>query len=556
MKKICSILLSLVLSVAAFSFVGCKPSVPDTPETLEVYVYEAGYGTQWCKDLLNLFKKKDWVKEKYPNLIIPTPVTNDVSDFAETKLNGGKKGNTFDLMFATNLEYFIGPNGNFLDLTDVVYNSQVPGENVLWKDKSLESYNETNTYIDPTDLSSRRQYLTSWAGGMNSILYNEDLLLKFTDKVPNTTDELLAVCEAVRTNTDKTKYSDNYSFISYSGGSYMENLFEIWWAQYEGVQGFKNFWNGIDGNRYSSDIFKQKGRLYGLQVLEEILDGNRCTKEEEEKGKYPSYVNRDATTLEFMQAQTLFLQGHGLFHCNGDWFENEMSNIRNQIIEREGSIDTFKTMRVPILSKIGVKLGITDAELSAIVDYVDGTTTVEPEFTSTEGLTKQEVIDAVREARTIVHSIGTYHEAGIPVYAEGKEVAVDFLRLMATDEALECYINATKGASLPFKYNLKEKNMTLYNSLGTLQQSRHDYFDTDAYEVYTLPTKRGFPLYRYGGVRPFVRESYYTDLFAKNKVWTAKEVDDSDKVKNYYDETIKTWTDVKWANALRLSGLG
>ena len=542
MKKICSILLSLVLGAATMVVTACgggddpqKAPADATPEsTLEVYVYEAGYGTQWCKDLLNLFKEQDWVKQKYPNLYIPAPVTNDVSNFAETKLNGGKKGNTFDIMFAVNLDYNIGVDGDFLDLTDVVYNSQVPEENILWKEKSLESYNETNTYIDTTNLSSRRQYLTSWAGGMDSILYNETLLNKFNVKVPNTTDELLAICETVKANTDKSKYADSYSFISYSGGTYIENLFEVWWAQYEGVQGFKNFWNGIDGNSYSADIFKQQGRLYGLEVLEDILDADKA------------YVNRDALTLEFMQAQTLFLQGHGLFHCNGDWFENEMSDISNQIKEEEGKIDTFKTMRVPIVSKLGVKLGITDQQLSAIVDYVDGATASEPAFSSTTGYTKNEVIDAVREARTVVHSIGTYHEAGIPKYADAKEVAIDFLRFMATDKALECYINATKGASLPFKYNLKEKNMALYNSLGTLQQSRHDYFDTDAYEVYTLPTKRGFPLYRYGGVRPFLKEDYFTQFFAANKTYTAQ---------RFYDETVAAWTEVKWTKALNDSGL-
>ena len=523
-------------SVASVGLVGCNKQIPDTDQTLQIYVFNAGYGTKWCTDMIEVFKQQDWVQEKYPNLIIPKPTVNDVGSFAETRLSAGEKGNSFDLMFAINLDYNTGPDGDFLDLTDVVYNSTVPGEDIKWSEKSLESYNESNTYIDPTDLSSKRQYLTSWAGGMNTILYNETLLKQFTDKLPNTTDELIAICAAVKANEGQNNenYNKGYSFMEYGTGSYFVHMMPIYWAQYEGIANYKNFWNGIDNNRYSKGIFDQKGRLYALEVMETLLDAKNA------------YLTRSAPTLEFMQAQTMFLQGNGLFFCNGDWFDNEMASIRDQIIEEQGYIDTFKTMKMPIVSKLGEKLGITDAELSAIVDYVDGTTATEPTFASTKSYTNAEVIAAVKEARTIVHSLGPNHQSGIPHYAKGKEVAIDFLRFMATDVAQESYIKSTGGASLPFKYKLKEKNMELYNALGTMQQTRHDYFGSEQYEVYTLPSNRAFPLFQYGGVKAFTREEYFTDFFAENKEWTAQK---------YFDKTKTDWSDVKWQNALSLSGL-
>ena len=82
MKRIASLLMCLVVAIASFSFVACAPDVPDTPETLEIYCWDAGYGTQWCIDMVEEFKKQAWVKEKYPNLIIPAVTTNDVSNFA------------------------------------------------------------------------------------------------------------------------------------------------------------------------------------------------------------------------------------------------------------------------------------------------------------------------------------------------------------------------------------------------------------------------------------------------------------------------------------------
>lgn len=540
MKKISAKVLSLVLAMSSCFAVGCGgQKVADDDQTLQVYVFQAGYGTKWCTDMLELFKQQDWVKAKYPNLKIPAITENDVGNFAEGRLSAGEKGNPYDLMFSINLDYNTGPNGDFLDLTDVVYGSEVPGEaGVLWKNKSLDSYNESNTYIDPTDLSTKKQYLTSWAGGMNTILYNETKLLQFTDKLPNTTDELLKICADVKANKgqDNGKYSEGYAFMEYGTGSYFVHMFPIYWAQYEGLTNYKNFWNGFDNNRYSKGIFDQKGRLHSLEVMEDILDANN------------GYIVPNPAEYEFMQAQTSFLQGKtGIFFCNGDWFDNEMKTIRDQIIaENNGKIDTFKTMRMPIISELGKKLGITDAELSAIVDYVDGTTTTEPTFTSTNGTAKEEVIAAVKEARTVVHSLGPNHQAGIPHYAKAKNVAIDFLRFMATDIAQESYIRSTGGASLPFKYKLKEKNINLYNELGTMQQTRHDYFSEDAYEVYTLPSNRAFPLFQYGGVKAFTREEYFTDFTAVNKTWTAQK---------YYDETKKAWSDEKWSNALSLAGL-
>ena len=157
MKKISAKIMSIALAVSScVAVTGCGGNkVSDTDQTLQVYVFEAGYGTKWCTDMLDLFKEQAWVKEKYPNLEIPTPTINDVSDFAESRLIAGEKGNTFDLMFAINLDYNTGPNGDFLDLTDVVYGSKVPGEETQWEswsEKSLESYNQSNTYIDSADL--------------------------------------------------------------------------------------------------------------------------------------------------------------------------------------------------------------------------------------------------------------------------------------------------------------------------------------------------------------------------------------------------------------------
>lgn len=566
MKKLLKKLLCLVVAtVSMFSFVGCGKIV-DKENALDIYVYNAGYGTQWALDLIDLFKKQDWVKEKYPNLEIPTPTINDVGNFVETQLSGGAKGNRFDLMFGVNMDYFIGPTGDFLDITEKVYNSLIPGEeatNVKWKDKSFESYNQSNVYIDTNELSSKKQYLTSWAGGETTIFYSEENVKAITDLypellqsptgLPNTTEEFFALCQKVydkvteenaKASGDPTKLTLNkgktYAVYAYAPGSYMMNTFPVFWAQYEGVQNYLNFWNGTDGIAQTRDIFKQEGRLYSLEFYERLCHPDN------------KYVNRNAPNLDFMEYQQNFYKGEGLFMFNGDWVDNEMADWRAGY---KGTLVTVKTMRMPIISALGTKLGITDTELSKIVDYVDGTISTAPSFTSTEGYTNKEVIDAVTEARTIVYSIGPNHQAGIPTYAKGKDVAVDFLRFMASDIALESYIKSTNGASLPFKYDVKEKNPALYNTLSDLQKTRLDYFNSDKYEVYTLPSDRAFPLFQYGGLKPFTRQNpnYWPDFFSREE--DSKGNPKYKTAQQYYDDTIAYWTSDEWTKALNKAGL-
>lgn len=527
-KKIASFALAATLGLSVAAFGGCKPKVPDTEETLEVYCMNAGYGTEWCESLLKMFQEQDWVKEKYPNLNVVYS-SNDIQNFAESKLNSGRKANTVDLLFGAALQSFAGPGGEIADLTDLVYNTQVPGENVTFKDKANSSYNDSNRYIDVTDLEGAPHWYTvSWAGGMNTFIYNETMLNKYGIKVPNTTDEMLAAFATLKTN-------NKYSLIQSKDADYFAYLFPVWWAQYEGITEYLNFWNGISGNRYSRNIFKQEGREKSLEVYRDFLNYSK------------GYLALSSFTGEFMEQQTLFLKGEAAFHVNGDWFDNEMRAISEEVKkDNGGKIDVFKTMKMPIVSALGEKLGITDAQLSAIVDYVDGAVEIKPEFESTTGYTEEEVIAAVREARTIVSTIGTNHTAVIPEYANGKAVAADFLRFMATDVALEEYIKVTGGASLPFTYNLKEKNISLYNQIGTLQQSRHDYFDTDKYEIYSLPSSDAFPLARYGGLKAFVTENYYTTFSSSNNKKTPQD---------YMTETLNAWTQSKWENACSKAGI-
>ncbi len=558
--KITSMAMALALSVStAVGLVGCNKQPEDTADALDIYILHKGNGVQWCYDMADAFIAEDWVKEKYPNLTINPIVTNDIESYGSGQLNAGEGRNRFDLMFVHLDGQTYAAQGELEDLTQSVYYSTVPGEEQLYIAKHNDSYTFMNRYIDTTNANAEAYYQTTWNHGMNSFVYNETLLTELGYEVPNTTDEFLKICDEVLNRTESqvngSTYKHSYTIRQAENG-YWNYTFPIFWAQYEGIAEYTNFWKGIVDGRYSREIFQQDGIEKSLEFLETALDYET------------GYFYTGSRADNFMAGQTAFLLGEGIFHSNGDWFDNEMRSVIQKIQAGElsglGNVTpsqaeaaknyVFKIMRTPIISALGTKLGIDDATLSAIVEYVDDETgtiaqpviAVGSNGLTSTGYTADEVIAAVTEARTVVHSLGPKHAGIIPSYAKCKGPAIDFLRFMATDKAQEIYMRATGGSCLPFEYNVKEENPTLYNDMTPFHQAKLDYFCSSKYDVYTLPDDGAFPLAQYGGVTATVDVQYYTTFTTRGNTKTAAQ---------FVADTVNYWSQSKFEEALATAGL-
>ena len=528
-KKLLSLML-VVLALAGFVACGRRNTVPENEDTLYIYLQDAGYKTDWLDNVIALFKEQSWVKEKYPNLNIPAPTINDLQDFAESRLASGTR-NPYDLMFMSNLPYsYKGSSNQLVDLTEVLYNSVVPGESVLYKEKLNASYVKSMAYNNPSDeYANGRYYTTTWAGGEMSILYNETILNSLGIAVPNTTDELIAACATIRGLKGNTegKYNKGYSFVASKDAIYWDEILPVWWAQYEGVDNYYNFLNGIDGNRISKNIFKQKGPMKALEIYEAILDYDK------------GYLDASWPTYEFMTAQTQFLQGNGVFHVNGDWWPSEMAEMESRISENQRQ--SIKIMPLPVVSSIVDKTPTLndDETLSKVIDAID-------DGQESYAGVSEEDFNKIKEARSVVYSISPNAEALIPAHATAKDLAVDFLRFMATDIACDAYIQGTYGASLPFDYDVENKNPVTFNSLPAFHQERLRYFNSKTNPINVLPYYKSFPLALYGGVWGTSTGNYFSTFSAAGNTKTAQ---------RYYDLTLEAWTDAKWADALRRAGL-
>lgn len=539
-KRMLKTIFTLMLALIFIGISACKPGIdPDNPQKLEIYVYNAGYGYKWAEEILEAFKQEPWVKEKYPDLRTSFE-KDELATRASELLGASRNVNKYEVIMGTSLERQLGPNRTVTDLTESVYNSMVPGEEILFKDKMIPSYLQSSAYITGNVSSEPRSYYqVNWASGMTGVIYNADKLKALGKNVPNTTDEFVKIMQDVKSlNGSHSDYKETYSFVTYGASGYVSYLYYTWWSQYQTAEEYVNFYSGIDSetNSRSPAVFSQTGLLKSLEVLESFL--HRDT-------NY-TWVNPNTGREAYRETQNKVLLGTALFMANGDWVDNELRELYQGLKEINGHADTVKMMRTPIISSIIEKTPTIndDITLSNVISAIDNGETDYPNISS-------EDFETILAARQVVYTIGPGHNAVIPEYAAGKEVAIDFMRYLATDKANEIYIRNTNGASLPFVYDLRIKNQELFNQISPMQQDRLDYFTS--LNVNVLPSQNSFPLVRYGGLSLMASGNPMTAFTG-----AASKGNFSSLAEMLHKRELTYWTEsnnARWLNALAQAGL-
>ncbi|MCQ2399343.1 MAG: hypothetical protein MJ072_02430, partial [Clostridia bacterium] len=206
-------------------------------------------------------------------------------------------------------------------------------------------------------------------------------------------------------------------------------------------------------------------------------------------------------------------------------------------------------MRAPVVSALGEKLGITEQELCAVIDYVDeildgNTPDSEPTFTSTTGYSNDEVIFAVQEARSMVYDLGRHHNIVMPKNPRRSEAvtetAKDFLKFFASDFASRIYVEALEGLNLPFGYEVEDT-------------SRFSSFVQSMYSSYPAPVPVSYykttPLTFAGNIYITPNYKLETTIFGSTMAYEAL------GLKMYNDTVTRYTVDRDWNEILRISGL-
>lgn len=486
-----SVLASVLCASTCFGVVGCGGSNVDSSDTstLRIAICNQGYGRAWLDDAMKLFKEQQWVKDKYGEVKFAEPYeTRDVA-YASNQVNLGPS-NKYDLLFTGKTDFkTVSESSYFEDLTPLL-EKIVPGENVKVGDKMKTDIKNSAYMIDKKELNNDsaegKIYGMPWVDGYHGILINDTLVReKLGDKFtgyPKTTIELVEFASLL-------KETDVAPFVFSLGSNYWMHIVETWWAQYEGVQGYYDYFNGYYNDERSYNIGRQKGKLYALQALENIVKLSN--------GYCHDYVGAD-----YIETQISFYKREAFMMPNGDWIENEMKDI---IPASPAKNDKTFFIKMPIVSNIVEKLSFkneanAEEQLRNMIIQIDENKTYEQ---AKEVITNLEQADynRVKTARG-VYANEDGSVAYVPNYAVSKELAKDFLLFLSTDIAIESFAKVTSGCKSPYTFDYDSLTGDDFK-ISAMHKSVMDFKDGTETSLRNVTT---FPLVYYGGLTQCLKE--------------------------------------------------
>ncbi|MBQ8358716.1 MAG: extracellular solute-binding protein, partial [Oscillospiraceae bacterium] len=440
-KKFASLVMALLL---LFSMAACGEeetfdpnSIVEDTTTLDIMCLHKGYGFQWLTAL------KEGFEAANPGVEVKI-TTISKSDIIRGDIRNYKKSETdlyFDI-YSTGMgglvqEYssYYGGKQALRPLNEVMA-TQIPGEGITVADKLhttlLAPYQSEGR--DTADTADDVYYGLPYMQGTMGMYYNETVINEALGegnwKVPNTTDELIALCQ-------KLKDAGCYMLVPGELDQYTRTMFIPNWAQYEGFDNWLKFYEGVgydkDRSResqLSSLIYQQTGRLESLKVAYDLISP--------ENGFVLSN-SAEIGTNNLNDYQKRFVDPKNklaLYPC-GDWLMQELKDNSGET----GAASTIKMMKTPVISSIIDRVNgysadqearlpniSDDATLSAVIDYVDGASNTLP-----AGVTEAEVA-FVKQARNTISSQADMHMVYAPEFSDAKALADKFLVYMASNE--------------------------------------------------------------------------------------------------------------------------
>ena len=527
-----------LLCAASMILTGCgaggsKKKVDNTVEdktNLVIMVGDGGYGTDYIKELAKAFEaKNEGVK------VTIQVATANSSMMSEAIKN--IEGNDVDLFFgmqavptSEELKYSWNGEQALRDMT-YLYNSQIPGEEITLGEKvnaSAKLFSQAEGRRTE-DTSDDVYYGIPCLSGLMGLYYNETVINNALGEgnwtVPNTSDELLALCE-------RLKEKDCYFLMPGGMDGYSRSLFMTWWAQYEGYENFLKFYEGIGYDKSKNRevensyyIYSQPGRKASLEASYELVGA---------KNGYilPNSIEINVAVLNEYQSRFFIAKNNYAFYPCGSWLPNEVVSGNDVNYD-----STVKMMQTPIISSIIESTDsysgtddkrlpniTSDAILSQVVSYVDG----KGELPA--GVTEEEV-EIIRQTRRLSAAV-TEGAIVAPAYSNAKALADEFILFMVSDEGLKIIKENTYGSFPSYKCE--------YSDLDATEQSMEIIMK----DVLLVDNAHYHPLFYRGGISGLAtgETGLLDSLLCKPNGKTGTEI---------FEQIVDTYNSTAWSNILQ-----
>lgn len=474
---------TLTLGCVATS-AGCKAkeNVVKDDVTINVRLYKAGFGVDFLYELKDKFEAL-YEEEGYKVNITPP---------SETAYG--------DAMIR---EMYKGYNNTGIDLyvTGAIIPNQVSADGeygVLCEELDQIVFNQPAIEYDGTEsakVSERlhsdivpflcsddgKMYGFTWANTTAGMVVNSKKLAECgITEYPRTTNELFEVFETIKASSKETKiYPVTYDLGMGQGraAGYNTCAIETWLAQYD-IDAYKEFtrMQTLEDGQWTD--MEDGWKVFDNENLKEVLETGYQFMDYK-------YALPGSSSQTLLQAQNAIMEDYGsnaVFMLNGDWFLNEaMLNYDN--------LDDVDFMNVPVISALGVKIFGADTEyklndeqcdelLSYICKLVDENKSVDEivELVKSEkGISQidKKDVEAVATARGICFARGIEHLAFITKGSTKAHIAALFLRMMASDDYAETFMETANGVSPYASRIVAESQYQFSNSAKDLSANQH-----------------------------------------------------------------------------------
>lgn len=512
LKKITALFLATVMTLSLAACGGGDKDDKKKPnhnggKEVEISYWNSGMGTDFLDAMCKAFNEKqsDWYV--YYNATASSKALTATYPLPDV--------DTIDLYMGTGTS-----DGSYLTTLDDVLESTADGDKKSIKEKFDASH------LDSVVASDGHYYQLTWGGGSLAMIYNKALFKKAGIKeAPRTTDELAVACDTLLENgiTPMTHFMDE------NGNTYWEYAEEVWHAQYDGYDYYRNtFYACKDeaGNSPSKDVLTKKdGRYQVLKAMEKFVT--------------PEYILAGSNSQDHITMQTKFLNQDIGIMVNGSWVSNEM--------ETTGNMGDFGVMKTPVISSITDKLTTVKSDtllrqlISAIDSVSDGTKDIS-EYKSGDGyVVNGKQISAadweyVKVARGMVAVNYPQQTLFIPSYSDAIDGAKEFLKFYYSDEGQKIFAEHLHF-TLPIELSEGEIDKSDWNSF---EVEMDNVFQSA--EIYVCQyMKNRHPIFLDGGARPFASYNFVS-LFCTSNANDRVTADEAwDEIIKRIDGNYKGW---------------
>ncbi len=470
LKKQMALTLATVMTVAALPSLGAcnkKETTINNDKTLNIKVYQAGYGVDWVYELETKFEEA-FASEGYEvNILEPSP------DYSHgvivNEMYQGYDNSGVDLYITGLAVEDIGANGTFEkvlaeDIRESVFNQpaiKFDGTN----EGKLVSQKLSADVVPFMCDSTGAMYGFNWVQSAAGLAVNTKKLAKYYAngeyELPRTTNELFACIENIYlgANGQPSSAKSGTKPVTYFSGQngYQVCMLMTWLKQYD-VDFYDEFWSmekdNVPMTENGYDVFNSPAVTDMLTNAYRFIDQTIAAQ------------GSATQTMDQAQAKIMKEKDGAVFYAVGDWFINEVK------LNYKDYLQDVEFMNFPVTSGLGTRLfgagtsyqfdeAKCDKLLSAIIKLVDENKSIDEIVAgvSSFGTIAKADVEEVAAARGVMYSRGTEHMAVITKNALGKDVAAKFLRMMASDDFAEIF-SSLANATTP--YMSKENTTTKY----------------------------------------------------------------------------------------------